>query len=51
MEAKAEEGYEPFSIAWKATAKHLREHALKTDAVWRQKTIESAKAVDAARLK
>jgi hypothetical protein len=51
MEAKAEEGYEPFSTAWKATAKYLREHALKTDAAWRQKTIDSAKAVDAARLK
>jgi hypothetical protein len=51
MELKAEEGYEPFSTAWKATAKYLREHALKVDADWRQKTIDKAKAADEARLK
>lgn len=47
MGAKAQEGYESFSAAWKATDKALREHALKVDADWRQATIESAKAVDA----
>jgi len=51
MTEKAKEGYERFSIAWKATLKPLREYALKTDAAWRQKTIDAAKAADAARLK
>lgn len=51
MSEKAKEGYERFSVAWKATVKPLREHALKVDAEWRQKTIDTAKAADAARLK
>lgn len=50
MGEKAKEGYERFSVAWKATLKPLREYALKVDAAWRQKTIEAAQAAD-ARLK
>lgn len=56
MTAKADEGYEQFSKAWKTDAtRALREYALKNDAAWREALIKKAQTVDAkaaeARLK
>jgi len=56
MTAKADEGYEQFSKAWKTDATvNLRAYALKNDAAWREALIKRAQAVDAkaaeARLK
>lgn len=47
MTAKADEGYESFSKAWKTDAtKALREYALNHDAAWRQALISKAQAID-----
>lgn len=53
MTAKADEGYESFSKAWKTEATvNLRAYALKNDAAWREALIKKAQDVDAkARLK
>lgn len=53
MTAKADEGYEQFSKAWKTDATvNLRAYALKHDAAWREALIKKAQDVDAkARLK
>ena len=49
MTAKADEGYEQFSKAWKTDATvNLRAYALKNDAAWREALIKRAQAVDAA---
>lgn len=48
MTAKADEGYEQFSKAWKTDATvNLRAYALKNDAAWREALIKRAQAVDA----